>query len=46
MSVAAAASSHHVIILFQYHILVVVEVEQVDGEELVRHTARCLDAFD
>lgn len=46
MSVAATASSHHVIILFQHHILVIIEVEQVDGEELVGHAARRLNAFD
>lgn len=46
MSVAATASSHHVVILFQHHILVIIEVEQVDGEELVGHAARCLNAFD
>lgn len=46
MSVAAAASSHHVFVLFQHHILVIVKVEQVDGEELVWHTAWRLDAFD
>lgn len=46
MSVAAAASSHHVIVLFQYDILIIIKVEQVDGEELVRHAAWRLDAFD
>lgn len=45
-SVTATASSHHVIILFQHHILSIIEVEQVDGEELVRDTAWCLNAFD
>lgn len=46
MSVAATASSHHVIILFQYYILIIVKVEQIDGGELVGHTAWRLDAFD
>lgn len=46
MSLAATASSHHVIILFQHHILIVIKIEQVDGEELVGHTAWHLDAFD
>lgn len=46
MSVAAAASGHHVFVLFQHHVLVIIKVEQVDGEELVGHAARRLDAFD
>jgi len=46
MSVAATASSHHVIILFQHHILIIIKVEQVDGEELVGHAARHLNGFD
>lgn len=46
MSVAATASSHHVVILFQHHILIVIEVEQVDGKELVGHATRLLNAFD
>ncbi|KAG7229067.1 hypothetical protein INR49_013186 [Caranx melampygus] len=46
MSVAATASSHHVIILFKHHVLIVIKVEQVDGEEFVWDTARRLDAFD
>lgn len=46
MSVAATASSHHVVILFQHYVLIVIKVEQVDGEELVGHAARRLDAFD
>lgn len=45
MSMAATASSHHVVILFQHHILIVIKVEQVDGEELIRHAARRLDPF-
>lgn len=45
MSVAATASSHHVVVLFQHHILIIVKVQQVDGEELVRHAARRIDAF-
>lgn len=45
-SVAATAPSYHIIILFQHHILSIIEVEQVDGEELVRDTARRLNAFD
>lgn len=45
MSVAATASSHHVIILFEHHILIIIEVKQVDGEELVGHAARHLNAF-
>lgn len=44
-SVTTTASSHHVIVLLQHHILIFVEVEQVDGEELVWHAARRLDAF-
>lgn len=43
---ATAASSHHVVVLFQHHILLIIEVEQVDGEELVWDAARCLHAFD
>lgn len=43
---ATAASSHHVVVLFQHHILLVIKVEQVDGEELVWDAARCLNAFD
>lgn len=43
---AAAASSHHVVVLFQNNVLVVVEVEQVDGKQLVGHAARRLDAPD
>lgn len=46
MSVAATASRHHVIILFQHYILIIIEVEQVDGEELVGDAARRLNAFD
>lgn len=45
-SVTATASSHHVIILFQHHILSIIEVEQVDGEELVRDAARCRNTFN
>lgn len=45
MSLTAAASRHHVVILFEHHVLVVVKVEQVDGEELVGHAARRVDAF-
>ena len=36
-SVASAASSNHVVVLFQNDVLVVVEVEQGDGEEFVGH---------
>lgn len=43
---AAAAPSHHVFVLLQHHVLVIIEVEQVDGEELVGHAARRLDAPD
>lgn len=46
MSVTATASSHHVVILFQHHILIIIKVEQVDGEELVGDTARCLHTFE
>lgn len=45
-SVAAAASSHHVVVLFQNHVLILIKVEQVDGKQLVGHTARLLDALD
>lgn len=46
VSVAAAASCHHIIILFQHHILCIIKVKQVDGEELVGDAAGCIDAFD
>lgn len=41
---ASTASCYHVVILFEHHIAVVVEVEQVDGEELVRYAAGRVDA--
>lgn len=43
---AAAASGHHVFVLLEHHVLVIVKVEQVDGEELVWHAAWRLDAFE
>ena len=43
-SVAATAARHHVIVLLEHHVLVVVKVQQVDGEQLVGHAARRLDA--
>lgn len=45
MSVATTASCHHVIILLQHYILIIIEVQEVDGEELVGHTTWCLYAF-
>lgn len=42
---ATTASCHHVIILLKHYILIVIEVQEVDGEELVRHTTWCLYAF-
>lgn len=44
-SVAPTASCHHVIVLLQHHVFVIVEVQQIDGEEFVGHAARRLDAF-
>lgn len=44
-SVAAAAPSHHVVVLLEDHVLVVVEVEEVDGVEFVRHTAGAADTL-
>lgn len=44
-SVAAAAPGHHVIVLLEDHVLIIVEVEEVDGEELVGHTAGAADAL-
>lgn len=41
----AAAAGHHVIILLQNHVLIVIKVQQVNAEELVRHAAGRLDAF-
>lgn len=46
LSVAAAASGNHVFVLLQHHVLIIVKVEQVNGEELVWHAARRLDALD
>lgn len=45
ISVATTASCHHVIILLQHYILIVIKVQEVDGEELVGHTTRCVYAF-
>ena len=45
MSVAATAPGHHVVVLLQHNVLVVVEVEQVDGVELVGHAAGRIDAL-
>ena len=42
-SVAAAAECHHLVVLFQDDVLVVVEVEQADGVELVGYAARRVD---
>lgn len=44
-SVAAAAPSHHVIVLLEDHILIIIEVEEVDGVELVRHAAGAADTL-
>lgn len=41
----AAAAGHHIIILLQNHVLIVVKVQQVNAEELVRHAAGRLDVF-
>lgn len=45
MSVATTASCHHIIILLQHYILIIIKVQEVDGEELVGHTTRCVYAF-
>ena len=42
---AATAPGHHVVVLLQHNVLVVVEVEQVDGVELVGHAAGRIDAL-
>lgn len=44
-SVAATAPSHHVIILLEDHILIIIKVEEVDGVELVGHTAGAADTL-
>lgn len=36
-------SSHHIVVLLEYHIAVLVEVQQRDGHKSVRHAARQLD---
>lgn len=42
---AAAAPGHHVIILLKDHVLIIIEVEEVDGVELVGHAAGAADAL-
>lgn len=44
-SVTTAAACHHIIILLQNHVLIVIEIQQINAEEFVRNTARHLDAF-
>lgn len=44
-SVAATAPSHHVIILFKDNILIIIKVEEVDGEEFVWDTAGAADVL-
>lgn len=38
---ATAASGHHVVVLLEHHVLVLVEVEQADGVQLVGYAAGC-----
>lgn len=45
ISIATTASCHHVIVLLQHYILIIIKVQEVDGEELVGHTTRCVYAF-
>lgn len=45
ISVATTASCHHVIVLLQNYILIIIEVQEVDREELVGHTAWHLYSF-
>lgn len=46
MLVAATAPCHHVVVLLQHHVLVVIKVEQVDGEQLVGDATRGFDALE